>query len=133
MIELVFGENTRYSSIETIAPSFAVYSQHYIAKKKAWNDQGLQKEGDHPKVFVDMGSHASQFSGAQSDRWDYPDDFGIAVTYPNPWVNFVGKWGSDPDSPGDCVPGPVHRVAFNLDDDPRMWHEPRYFLDKAET
>jgi len=76
---------------------------------------------------------ASLFSGTQNDRWEYPYDFGIAVTYPNPWMNFAGKWGSDPDSPGDCVPGPVHRVAFNLKDDPRMWHEPRYFLDKAQT
>ena len=133
MIELVFGDNTRYSSIETINPSFAVYSQHYIAKKKPWLDPGIQKEGDHPKVFVEKGSHASLFSGTQNDRWEYPYDFGIAVTYPNPWMNFAGKWGSDPDSPGDCVPGPVHRVAFNLKDDPRMWHEPRYFLDKAQT
>jgi len=132
MIELVFGDNTRYSSIETIVPSFAVYSQHYIAKKKAWIDTGLQKEDDHPKVFVEKGSHASLFSGTQSDRWEYLSEFGIAVTYPNPWVNFVGKWGSDPDSPGDCVPGPVYRVAKDLVADPMIWHEPKYFLDKAQ-
>lgn len=78
--------------------------------------------------------HPSKFSPAgENDRWEYPYNFGIAVTYPNPWVNFAGKWGSDPDSPGDCVPGPVYRVAKNLVAAPMIWHEPKYFLDKAET
>jgi hypothetical protein len=29
--------------------------------------------------------------------------------------------------------GPVYRVAGSLDADPRIWHEPKYFLDKAKT
>jgi len=133
MIQLVFADNSRYSAIGSIVPTFAVYSQHYGAQKKAWTDSGVQKEGNHPKVFVANEGHPSKFSpDGENDRWEYPYNFGIAVTYPNPWVNFAGKWGAT----GGSAPspnGPVYRVASDLTANPQIWHEPKFFLDKAST
>lgn len=133
MIQLVFADNSRYSAIGSIVPTFAVYSQHYGAQKKAWTDSGVQKEGNHPKVFVANEGHPSKFSpDGENDRWEYPYNFGIAVTCPNPWVNFAGKWGAT----GGLAPspnGPVYRVASKLTANPQIWHEPKFFLDKAST
>ena len=134
MIQLVFPANSRSDpqGIGVITPTDVVYSQHYSAKKKTWNN--VPKDGNHPKVFVKQGSHLSDFVlDGQSVIWKYPTNFGIAVTSPTPWVNFAGKWGSDIDSEDPCPHGPVYRVASSLDCDPRMWHEPVYFLARAGT
>lgn len=132
MIQLVFPDNSRYDpqGVGYITPTYGVYSQHYFAYKKTWSN--LPKDGNHPKVFVEKGSHASMFSGG-GIMWRYPDNFGIAITSSGPWVNFAGKWGNDIGQSGLSPHGPVYRVASDLKCDPRMWHEPIFFLARART
>ena len=127
MIQLLFYSYSYDSyldgDLETQIPEYAGYSQHYGGERKAWSD--VQKDGTHPKVYVDLGGHASYYSGSQSVERTYP----IALLSPNPILNYYGKWGESDWS----VPGPVYRCSkllYGLGNPiAYMWHEPKYWWD----
>lgn len=42
-------------------PQKVGYSWHYEMKKSDWDSGDLRKDGNHPKVYVEKGGHASNF------------------------------------------------------------------------
>jgi hypothetical protein len=49
---------------ERIHPAWVAYAAHYFEGsdlRRRWDDPALEKEGDHPIVYVGAGSHASYF------------------------------------------------------------------------
>lgn len=95
-------------------PECVAYSQHGVSQLKYWNEDGLEKNGGHPKDYVAEGSHANIFDGGIIDQhmvWttnDINSDSSwfdltgdrtslipsVDLAWVNEgWVNYAGLWG----------------------------------------
>ncbi len=84
-------------------PSEVMFSQHYSGQKAQWSQ--VEKEGEHVKVYVALGSHANYikpYSGkvglandmvADNGRILRPTDYTIELLNTQPWLSFGGRWG----------------------------------------
>jgi hypothetical protein len=84
-------------------PSEVMFSQHYAGQKATWDQ--VEKEGEHVKVYVALGSHANYikpFSGkvglandqvADNGKILRPTEYTIEVLDAQPWLSFGGHWG----------------------------------------
>jgi hypothetical protein len=98
-----------------VGPSEVGYSQHEGGERANWDDDKLEREGDHPVVYSSAGSHASYFGSAvylgrgasegfgcddttgPSERLDpavvvLPDAVSDASD-PLAWLSYEGRWG----------------------------------------
>lgn len=127
-------------------PRYAAYAQHGTASKRLW--QYVDKIGEHPVVYVALGSHASYFKPYKY-RHRYEDipltellgvddaELVIVPTQPIPiellprttaehWLNFKGRWGGEKASgeiaiEQDGVTGPAQKGE--------QWHNPLQWSD----
>jgi hypothetical protein len=84
-------------------PSQVMFSQHYAGQKAKWSQ--VDKDGDHVKVYVALGSHANYIKpysgkiGLASDtvgdngRILRPADYKIEMLNTQEWLSFGGRWG----------------------------------------
>jgi hypothetical protein len=85
-------------------PVEVMYSQHYAGQTATWKQ--VEKEGEHVKVYIAKGSHASYikpYSGkvglasdtvADNGKILQPiTDYTIETLDNEPWLNFAGRWG----------------------------------------
>ena len=84
-------------------PQKALYSQHGAGENAGWGD--VEKNGDHPVVYVAQGSHANYFRSYQgkigiendivgSDGVTVePTDLNLVILDTQGWLNFGGRWG----------------------------------------
>ncbi len=84
---------TLFLNPDTMIPDFTAYSYHHSVQTTPW--ALVEKDGDHPVVYVARGSHASYFHPG-----DYPQVLGLAgIDYavknddkkigPNEWENRI--------------------------------------------
>ncbi len=145
MIQIILPPNDDPLSV---TPSAAGYSQHYGGEKRSWT--GVLKEGNHPKVYVGKGGHASYFDTGYTFPdphhgngvvW-YSSDFTLEMLYTQKWLKFKGNWGKGEINSDiseiilwDGPPGPVFRHskpdAGNGFQTPLvyMWVDPIYWSD----
>ncbi len=117
-------------------PTRAAYSQHVSGQKTDWSL--VESEGNHPKVYVALGSHASYFRPYQgklgmardvvsdSGRLLSPDDYELVLLTDQPWLQFAGHWGDygsqDAGLKGERGPqGPVYIQDGRPWSDPMAW------------
>lgn len=126
-------------------PVEAMYSQHTSGERIEW--ELLERDGDHPKVYVALGSHANyfrSFQGKLSLANDVVGDDGETLgindyslvllgekgvgDHPaeQDWLQYAGRWGdygSDEDElRGKRGPyGPVYREEGKMWDAPMEW------------
>lgn len=88
-------------------PEAAVDSQHGSAFIKYWDEAGLEKTGEHPRVYVAEGSHANYFGSGilgrhyHEGRLDGTGDLSTALPVvemnglagENGWIDYQGHWG----------------------------------------
>jgi len=137
MVQVELGQNNE--------PLYAAYSQHEGGERAAW---GLvEKKGDHPVVYVALGSHANYlrpFEGAiglASDRVGGdglvlgPEQYSLETlgekgagnhSAAQGWLDFAGYWGEygglEAGATGQRGPrGPVYREDGQTWDMPAAW------------
>ena len=125
--------------VQGSTPSIAMYSQHQEGQRAAWSL--VEADGDHMKVYVARGSHASYFRsfsgklGVASDSVRdnglvlQPTDYTIEVLDNQSWLSYGGSWGWAGGNQsvsveaallGEAGPkGPMFR------EDGRMWQDPQ--------
>ncbi len=134
---------------EQNSPAYLVCTQHNGRERRSWNN--IDKVGDHPIVYVALGSHANYFT-TEDDwiPWDRKliykfyndlfdgngpkldiDDMDIVLLgersqhpdYQN-WLDYAGRWGDFGVfyKMGDCGPqGPMYRYDRECWDYPAQW------------
>jgi len=123
-------------------PSHAGYSQHRSGERMAWSD--VERDGDHPKVYVARGSHANylrayagRFGIAGDEVSDAgavwrPGDYALVnvgeLAAPSPgqeWLRFAGRWGEfslgKETRAESAPPGPGYREAGTMFSMPTQW------------
>ncbi len=122
-------------------PLMAMYSQHQQGQKASWSL--VEANGDHMKVYVARGSHASYFRsfsgklGVASDSVRdnglvlQPTDYTIEVLDNQSWLSYGGSWGWAGGNQsvsveaallGEAGPqGPQFREDGNMWQDPLSW------------
>jgi hypothetical protein len=61
MVQLVFAADTPAEALEQ-EPISVGYSQHDGGERASWDDDKLERSGDHPVVYAAAGSHANYYS-----------------------------------------------------------------------
>ncbi len=119
-------------------PLSTTYSQHLLGENVFWSD--IDKQQDHPKIYVALGSHANYFKSYQGNlglESDIVEDNGpvlessdyTLVNLDDPtqkWINFGGRWGNfgslDIRSEGERgVHGPKHGDRAEAWNTPIKW------------
>jgi len=126
-------------------PIKAMYSQHVSGQKATWNE--VEKDGDHIKVYVAMGSHANYFRyyqgklGLASDvvgkngKKLSLDDYALILLgekgeanhdSSQNWIDFAGRWGDfggeQDELRGKRGPyGPAYRQEGEMWNTPLLW------------
>ena len=73
MIQLTFSEDNVADILKTWAlPSIVAYSQHGEGTRQTWDK--IAKTGEHPGVYVALGSHATYF---EQCAYEVKDSFGL--------------------------------------------------------
>lgn len=135
-------------------PEAVVNSQHGRAFIKYWDEPGLEKTGEHPRVFVAGGSHANYFSKGilgrhfHEGKLDHTGD--ASATLPavdmaglagkDGWLDYQGLWGQKKDYwywlyVNDGPPGPRFQPA-NPANGASPWERPLTWgmgLSKGDT
>ena len=138
MIQIICDENGN--------PQKAGYSQHYGGDKRSWSN--VEKvDGNHPKVYVAEGGHASYFESGSTpinypdynlEGWDDHQGDGIVLNSSNysiqyltneNWLKFKGRWGEQVSvfHLAKSPEGPVFRHTKHLKPVANMWVEPFYW------
>lgn len=122
-------------------PEYAVYSQHFSGEKAAWTD--IEKEGNHPKVYVALGSHANYFRPYQgkvglendvvgSDIMLKPEDVALELLgeagsnnheVSQNWLDYGGRWG-DWKEIVDIARGSAGPTTPGFGENADRWHAP---------
>lgn len=127
-IQIVFPATTAQEALQ-VTPLEVGYSQHSGGERAAWDDDKLERRGDHPVVYAGAGSHANFFTsdlylGRSADEGFGCDDTTGPSTYRDTearllpatgaegrgdlaWLSFEGRWGEFQPSPYDAPPGPA--------------------------
>ena len=126
-------------------PMEAMYSQHTAGERTDWSL--LEKDGDHPKVFIARGSHANYFKPyqgklslandvvADNGKTLEPDDYSLVLlgekgegnhSAEQDWLEYAGRWGEygseEDELRGKRGPyGPVFREEGTMWDEPMEW------------
>ena len=123
-------------------PIAIAYSQHEGGERAAWNDDKLQREGDHPVVYSSAGSHASYYGSAVYLGRGASEGFGCDTTTgpsdrvvpevvvlpdsvddpndPLAWLAFNGRWGERQSGPFNGPTGPAAKDRWL---DPAPWFD----------
>ena len=130
-------------------PERAIYSQHGAGENAAWGD--IEKQNNHPIVYVAQGSHANYFRsyqgkmGIENDivaadgKTIQPDELNIVIlgepgSQPadQSWLNFAGRWGywGNEQEVALGMAGPLGPV-YNQDG--IRWSEPENYLASTLT
>jgi hypothetical protein len=126
-IQLVFEAGSVEEALLT-EPSEVGYAQHEGGERAGWDDDKLERVGDHPVVYPGAGSHASYFSDrlwlgrAPSEGIGCDDSTGpsrqvqlAAVVVPSEprgadaqfaWLAYEGLWGEKERAPNNGPTGP---------------------------
>jgi hypothetical protein len=126
-IQLVFDADTAGEALHT-EPTEVGYAQHEGGERADWDDEKLEKVGDHPVVYPAAGSHASYFSDrlwlgrGASEGVGCDDSTGpsgqvqlAAVVVPSEprtadgnlaWLGYAGLWGEKERAPNNGPTGP---------------------------
>jgi hypothetical protein len=140
-VQVVFDAATPEEALAT-APVAVGYSQHSGGERAGWTDPDLEREGDHPVVYVAAGSHANfmeaaTFLGRSADEGFGCDRTGEPSTRLLPgvhllptdaadaapadrWLLFHGRWGEFQPSPYDAPPGPATKEEWTR---PIAWQD----------
>lgn len=140
-IQIVFPATTAQEALEA-APLEVGYSQHSGGERAAWDDDKLERRGDHPVVYAGAGSHANFFTsdvylGRSADEGFGCDDTSGPSTFRDTearllpasgaegrgdlaWLSFEGRWGEFQPSPYDAPPGPAAKGEW---DAPMEWQD----------
>ena len=134
MIQVIFSAPTAEAALEQ-EPVGVTYAQHGSAQRANWSDSALQKDGDHPLVFVSTGSHSSQMAAAQfigkgesgsglgcddssaASRLVTPNvalmpSTVVSGTDPFAWLNYDGQWGQKLSGENDGPTGPNTKTQW---------------------
>jgi hypothetical protein len=140
-IQLVFDADTAEEALLT-EPTEVGYAQHEGGERADWNDEKLEKVGDHPVVYPAAGSHASYFSGrlwlgrGAREGIGCDDSTGPstrvqlgAVVVPTAppsaddrfgWLAYQGLWGEKERAPNNGPTGPNTKDRWRA---PITWQE----------
>lgn len=127
MAQIILDENNK--------PYKAVYSQHVGGQAAAW--KYVEKEGNHPKVYVARGSHANYFryyQGLMGFARDIvgkdgkilkPEEYNLISLGEKGrgnWLDFAGRWGDFGKEEEDELKGRrgPHGPAYR--NDGNMWN-----------
>ena len=123
-------------------PDWVAYSQHHSGQWATWDQ--VERNGDHIKVYVALGSHANYlrpYSGKLGIASDTvgdngkvlkPDSYNLINIEDQEWLDFAGRWGefgeqSIEDAVSSAIlgqsgpPGPKYRENGVMWDDPVSW------------
>ena len=117
-------------------PSEVMYSQHHGGQKATWDQ--VERDGDHIKVYVSLGSHANylrSYSGkfgiandivAANGKVLNPTDYTLELLETQGWLYYAGLWGeyAGPEAAlrGQVGPqGPMYRENGEMWSDPLGW------------
>ena len=114
MIQLVFDADDAKEALG-VEPAEIGYSQHEGAERAGWDDDKLERIGEHPVVYPGAGSHANYFDqalhvGSSAEQGVGCDDTQgphvelnpTVLTIPSdppprqaafPWLAYEGRWG----------------------------------------
>lgn len=140
-IQIVFPATTAQEALGA-TPLEVGYSQHSGGERAAWDDDKLERRGDHPVVYAGAGSHANFFTsdlylGRSADEgFGCDDTTGPSTFRPTEarllpatgaegrgdlaWLSFEGRWGEFQPSPYDAPPGPAAKGEW---DAPMTWQD----------
>jgi hypothetical protein len=122
-------------------PLYAVYSQHFSGERASWSD--VEKDGNHPQVYVALGSHANYFRPYQGKLGLESDVLGTAFTlqptqlttillgepgvgnHPDSqdWIDYGGRWG-DWKELADIARGGAGPRTPGFGENAERWHLP---------
>jgi hypothetical protein len=140
-IQLVFDAETVAEALRT-EPSEVGFAQHEGGESADWDDEKLEKVGDHPVVYPAAGSHASYFSdelwlgrsaseGIGCDNSTGPSrqvQLAAVVVPTEPpsrdatfaWLAYDGLWGEREKAPNNGPTGPNTKDRWSA---PISWQE----------
>jgi hypothetical protein len=126
MVQLVFAADTPAEASEQ-EPISVGYSQHDGGERAAWDDDKLERVGDHPVVYAASGSHANYYSshvwlGRSASEGFGCDDTGGRTRRVEPearvvrdpegaadqyaWLAYEGNWGQKARGLSNAPTGP---------------------------
>jgi hypothetical protein len=141
MIQLVFHAADARAALRT-SPYEVAYSQHGGSERAAWDDEKLEKDGDHPIVYAAAGSHANYYSSrlwlgrGAAEGFGCDDTRGPSVRIetnsivlpttvtssddPAAWLAFTGRWGELQSGVNNGPTGPSTKEQWL---EPIRWQE----------
>jgi hypothetical protein len=151
MIQLVFDAPTAEDALKQ-SPALVGYSQHEGAESATWDDEKLEKRGEHPVVYPGAGSHANQFvqslylghsaqTGFGCDDTRGPTRYEqtqVVLTPTKPtgpddrfaWVSYLGHWGQEVSGPNSGPTGPTFKSQWT---EPITWVDEEWRSDNVQV
>jgi hypothetical protein len=126
MVQLVFAAGTPAEALEQ-EPISVGYSQHDGGERASWDDDKLERVGDHPVVYAASGSHANYYSSRLWLGRSASEGFGCDDTSgrtrrvepearlvrdprdagdPYAWLAYEGNWGQKARGLSNAPTGP---------------------------
>ena len=151
MIQLVFDAPTAEEALGQ-TPELVGYSQHEGAESATWDDEKLEKRGEHPVVYPGAGSHANQFVqslylGHSAQTGFGCDDTRGPTRYeqtqvvlmpseatgpddPFAWLGYLGHWGQEVSGPNSGPTGPTFKGQWT---EPITWVDEEWRSDSVQV